>query len=159
MNIKELREIIELVKEMDIAELEIEREGVKVKIRKGEDYKIPVKEQVSEKEKEIAVSKSAASKQEAIPETTHEEPRKEEKLHRVISPIVGTFYRAPSPEVPPYAKEGDSVNEGQTICIIEAMKLMNEIKSETNGKIVKILVENGQAVEYGQELFLIEPAS
>ncbi|MCD6082956.1 acetyl-CoA carboxylase biotin carboxyl carrier protein, partial [Candidatus Aerophobetes bacterium] len=80
----------------------------------------------------------------------------EEKLFSVRSPLVGTFYRAPSPEEEPFVEVGDEVTEGQTLCIIEAMKVMNEITSEVSGKVKKILVENGQPVEYDQELFLIE---
>ena len=76
----------------------------------------------------------------------------------IESPMVGTFYRASSPTAEPYVREGDAVKEGQIVCIIEAMKLMNEIETRTSGRIVKILVENGHAVEYGQPLFLIEPA-
>jgi acetyl-CoA carboxylase biotin carboxyl carrier protein len=75
----------------------------------------------------------------------------------VTSPIVGTFYRAPAPDKPPYVQVGDMVKKGQVLCIIEAMKLMNEIESETSGKIIQILIENGQPVEYGQPLFVIEP--
>jgi acetyl-CoA carboxylase biotin carboxyl carrier protein len=79
-------------------------------------------------------------------------------LVTIESPMVGTFYRAPSPNAEPYVREGDPVKEGQVLCIVEAMKLMNEIESKTAGRIVKVLVDNGHAVEYGQPLFLIEPA-
>ncbi len=85
------------------------------------------------------------------------EKRIEKKYHEIKSPIVGTFYRAPSPDAEPYVKVGDIVQAGQVLCIVEAMKLMNEIESDINGKIVQILVENAQPVEYGQTLFLIEP--
>jgi len=83
----------------------------------------------------------------------------EEKYHIVSSPIVGTFYRAASPDAEPYVNVGDIVKKGQILCIVEAMKLMNEIESEIDGKIVEILVENGQPVEYGEALFKIEPVS
>ena len=73
--------------------------------------------------------------------------------------MVGTFYRAPAPDAPPYVKEGDLIKEGQILCIIEAMKLMNELESKVAGRVVKILVENGQGVEYGQPLFLVEPVA
>ena len=85
------------------------------------------------------------------------EPAKTSQI-KVTSPIVGTFYRSSSPDKPSYVEVGDTVKKGQVLCIIEAMKLMNEIESETAGKIVQILVENGQPVEYGQPLFVIEPA-
>jgi len=80
----------------------------------------------------------------------------EEKLHVIKSPLVGTFYRAPAPGAPPFVEEGDIVSPGQVLCIIEALKVMNEIESDVRGKVVKILVENGQPVEYGQPLFLID---
>jgi oxaloacetate decarboxylase alpha subunit len=80
-----------------------------------------------------------------------------EHLVAIVSPMVGTFYRAPAPDADPYAEVGDVVEVGQTVCIIEAMKLMNEIESEVKGRVVRILVENAQPVEYGQKLFLIEP--
>lgn len=79
-----------------------------------------------------------------------------QKYHVIKSPLVGTFYRSPSPGAPPFVEEGDTVSKGQVLCIIEALKVMNEIESDVNGKVAKILVENGQPVEYGQELFYIE---
>ena len=81
-----------------------------------------------------------------------------EDLAAITSPMVGTFYRAPAPDADPYVEVGDMVEVGQTVCIVEAMKLMNEIESERRGRVVKILVENAQPVEFGQKLFLIEPA-
>lgn len=80
-----------------------------------------------------------------------------EELHTITSPMVGTFYQAPSPDSPPYVKTGDKVNEESVVCIVEAMKLMNEIEAEVKGEIVEVLAENGQLVEYGQELFLVKP--
>jgi acetyl-CoA carboxylase biotin carboxyl carrier protein len=77
-------------------------------------------------------------------------------LHKIVSPMVGTFYRAPAPDAEPYVKEGDQVQEDTVVCIVEAMKLMNEIEAEVRGTIVKVLVENGQLVEYGQPLFLVK---
>ncbi len=157
MNLKELKELIEMLKDTDISELEIERSGVKVRLRKGGDVTFHpamprmeyppaaiVAPAIPEREKLAAAAEKA-------PET---EPANQVK---VTSPIVGTFYRASSPDKPPYAEAGDVVKKGQVLCIIEAMKLMNEIESETAGKIVKIFAENGQPVEYGQPLFLIEP--
>lgn len=96
------------------------------------------------------------------PPPLEESPKKlskkdDDKQSKVLSPFVGTFYRAPSPEADPYVKEGQTVKKGDVLCIVEAMKLMNEIESEVNGKIVSCLAENGQPVEYGEPLFLIEP--
>ncbi len=155
MNLKELKELIEILKNSDISELEIERSGVKVRLRKGGDVTFHpamprmeyppaaiVAPSMAEPERPAAGPAPAASNQ-----------------IKVTSPIVGTFYRASSPEKPPYVEIGDVVKKGQVLCIIEAMKLMNEIESETAGKVVQVLVENGQPVEYGQALFVIEPTS
>ncbi len=99
---------------------------------------------------------AAEEKKEETAEPKKEEIALSDKVLEIKSPMVGTYYQAPSPEADAYVKVGSTVNEGDVICIIEAMKLMNEIESEFSGKIVKILVENGQAVEYDQPLFLIE---
>jgi len=77
----------------------------------------------------------------------------------IVAPMVGTFYRAPKPDVPPFVNEGDDVHAGQTVCILEAMKLFNEITSDVNGRIARVLVDNGAPVEYGQPLFLVDPAA
>ncbi|MBM4128786.1 MAG: acetyl-CoA carboxylase biotin carboxyl carrier protein, partial [Nitrospira sp.] len=92
-----------------------------------------------------------------IQERVTREAEEETRLITVTSPIVGTFYRAPSPESDPFVEAGSRVKKGQVLCIIEAMKLMNEIESEVDGIVIKVLVENGQPVEYGEPLFLIEP--
>ncbi len=156
MNLKELKELIEMLKNTDISEVEIERSGVKVRLRKGGDVTFHpamprmeyppaaiVAPTVSEVERPAAEQPAAAAVRDQI---------------KVTSPIVGTFYRASSPDKPSLVEVGDTVKEGQVLCIIEAMKLMNEIESEASGKIVQVLVENGQPVEYGQPLFVIEPA-
>jgi acetyl-CoA carboxylase biotin carboxyl carrier protein len=100
-----------------------------------------------------SVSSHAASAVE-----TPKPPAAEEKLHKITSPMVGTFYSAPSPDSPPYVTVGQTISKGQVVCIIEAMKMMNELESEINGKVVRVLVENGQPVEFGQALLLVEPA-
>ncbi len=156
MNLKELKELIEMLKNTDVSEIEIERSGVKVRVRKGGDIAyhpvLPRMEYpptaipapiVVESEKPAASAAPAA----AAPSNQI----------KVTSPIVGTFYRSSSPDKPPYVEVGDMVKKGQVLCIIEAMKLMNEIESETAGKIVQVLSDNGQPVEYGQPLFVIEP--
>ncbi len=156
MNLKELKELIEMLKDTDISEVEIERSGVKVKLRKGGDvtyhHTLPRMEHPS--------SAIVAPTLPVAPTTAPEKPAPPVPTNKitVTSPIVGTFYRASSPDKPPYMETGDTVKNGQVLCIIEAMKLMNEIESETAGKIVQILVESGQPVEYGQSLFVIEPA-
>lgn len=149
MNLKEIKELITLMNENNLTEFEIEREGLRIKLKKlpegGFEQKIeaiPVK---------YASPPSAEAAQVSAPQPS-------KKYIEIKTPMVGTFYEAPSPESPPYVEVGQEIAVGQVVCIIEAMKLMNEIKSEVKGKIVEKLVENAQPVEYGQVLFLIEPA-
>ena len=156
MNLKELKELIEMLKNSDISELEIERSGVKVRLRKGGDVTFhPAMPRMEYPP--AAIVAPAIPELQTTPAEKQPEPTKANQT-RVTSPIVGTFYRSSSPDKPPYAEVGDVVKKGQVLCIIEAMKLMNEIESETAGKIIQILVENGSPVEYGQPLFVIEPA-
>jgi oxaloacetate decarboxylase alpha subunit len=157
MNLKELKELIEMLKDTDISELEIERSGVKVRIRKGGDVTFhPVMPRMEYPPAAIVAPAVPEMGKPVAAAEIAPEPAVPNQV-KVTSPIVGTFYRANSPDKPPYAEAGDVVKKGQVLCIIEAMKLMNEIESETAGRIVKIFVENGQPVEYGQPLFLIEP--
>ena len=156
MNLKEIKELIEMIKDSDISELEIERSGVKVHLRKGGDVTfhspMPRMEYSHPAIVAPAIVESLATAAGKAPE--------QEKTNQVTvtSPIVGTFYRASSPDKPSYVEVGDMVKKGQVLCIIEAMKLMNEIESEATGKVVQIHVESGNPVEYGQPLFLIEPS-
>lgn len=154
MNQKELKELIEFLIEKDIAEFELERGDVKVRMKRGGGTAAPVAP-VAVQGAPTAAPPSAdtpAASVAAPPEAT---PPAEEKLHIVHSPIVGTYYEAPSPGAPPFVAVGDKVEAGQVLCIVEAMKLMNEIESDVSGEIVKKLVSNGQPVEYGQGLFAI----
>jgi acetyl-CoA carboxylase biotin carboxyl carrier protein len=136
-----IKKLIEVVKQEDISGLSVEEGGVKYEIKRErgivKEEKVVVKEKVEEK---------AAAKVE----------KEEEGLVAITSPMVGTFYRSPSPDSPPFVQEGDLVSTGKVVCIIEAMKLFNEIESEVSGKIVKILVENAKTVEYGQKLMLVK---
>ncbi|MBK3331553.1 acetyl-CoA carboxylase biotin carboxyl carrier protein [Persephonella atlantica] len=142
-------EIIEKIKGTKIEEVEFETEEGRIKIRQ---YVGPKKEVVSAPQQIVEL------KEESKPVSPAEsQEKKTEKYHVIKSPLVGTFYRAPSPGAPPFVEEGDIVSKGQVLCIIEALKVMNEIESDINGRVVKILVENGQPVEFGQELFYIEP--
>ena len=155
MNLKEIKELIEMLKGTDISELEIERSGVKVRLRKGGDVTFHPAMPRMEYPPAAIVAPAVA----AVPSPPVEkaaEPAKANEV-KVTSPIVGTFYRSSSPDKPSYVEIGAAVKKGQVLCIIEAMKLMNEIESESSGKIVQVLVENGQPVEYGQALFVIEP--
>ena len=143
----EIREIIDLLKETDITELSIEREGLKFKIKR-ERYL-----QTAQPVQQHAVQ---AAQEAAAPEPKASE---DSGLAAVTSPIVGIFYSSSSPDSPPLVEVGSRVEKGQVLCIVEAMKLMNEIESDTDGIIKKVFSENGQAVEYGEKLFLIEPLS
>jgi acetyl-CoA carboxylase biotin carboxyl carrier protein len=161
MNQKELKELIEFLIEKDIAEFELERGDVKVRIKRAGEH--TVVHQHGEP-RYYAVPPAAAPAPElgtaAVPAAAPAAPpppAPEEGLHAVKSPIVGTFYEAPSPGAPPFVKAGDSVEVGQVLCIVEAMKLLNEIESDVAGEIVKKLAANGQPIEYGQELFVIRP--
>ncbi|HWG50978.1 MAG TPA: acetyl-CoA carboxylase biotin carboxyl carrier protein [Candidatus Acidoferrales bacterium] len=163
MNQKELKELIEFLIEKDISEFELERGDVKVRIKRGVDAQpIPVIAPIAAAPAIASISPSVAPPAAAtqpMPPAAPEAPKAEaeEELHLVKSPIVGTFYEAPAPGAPPFIKPGDHVQAGQVLCIIEAMKLMNEIESDMTGEIVKILAANGKPVEYGQPLFSIRP--
>jgi acetyl-CoA carboxylase biotin carboxyl carrier protein len=158
MNQKELKELIEFIVEKDIAEFELERGDVKVKIKRGGQ---PTVVQARTEVPYVAVttvpqpSAPAVVVSTAAPPAAPAEPVPEENLHIVKSPIVGTLYEAPSPGAPPFVKVGDVVEVGQVLCIVEAMKLLNEIESDVAGEIVKKMGTNGQPIEYGQELFAI----
>ena len=150
MDLKELEALLRLMEGSDVEELELEEEGRKVRIRR--------------RGAEAAVLRSLvppASHAPAQMATATPHPAgggEAAGLIPVESPMIGTFYRAPAPGSDPYVKEGDLVHKGTVLCIIEAMKLMNEIEAEVSGRVVKIQVENGQPVEFGQTLFLLEPA-
>ncbi|MBI5048936.1 MAG: acetyl-CoA carboxylase biotin carboxyl carrier protein [Deltaproteobacteria bacterium] len=151
MDFKEIEDIVKFISDTDIVEFELERPSGKVRIKRGIG-----RSDVAEI-RPVVVTPSVA----AVPEQKTEEQKVEkaaEKLKQITSPMVGTFYRAPSPETQPFAEVGNAVKKGQIVCIIEAMKLMNEIESELDGKIVSILIENGQPVEYGEPLFVVETA-
>ena len=162
MNQKELKELIEFLIEKDISEFELERGDVKVRIKRGADAQpIPVIAPVAAVPAIAPIPASAppapAATQPSAPAVPEAPKAEEEELHLVKSPIVGTFYEAPGPGAPPFVKSGDNVQTGQVLCIIEAMKLMNEIESDMTGEIVKVLAVNGKPVEYGQPLFSIRP--
>ena len=164
MNQKELKELIEFLIEKDIAEFELERGDVKVKVKRGAIAAAgPVAFPVSPFAASLAPVPVSALAPVPEPRTADSAansvpPEPEEKLHIVKSPIVGTFYEAPSPGAPPFVKVGDKLEVGQVLCIVEAMKLMNEIECDAAGELVKKLVTNGQPIEYGQELFALRPA-
>jgi acetyl-CoA carboxylase biotin carboxyl carrier protein len=164
MNQKELKELIEFLIEKDIAEFELERGDVKVRIKRAGEHAVA---HAHGEPRFYAVSAAPGPAPElglapVIASATSgasapKEPEPAEDFHKVKSPIVGTFYEAPSPGAPPFVKAGDTVEVGQVLCIVEAMKLLNEIESDVAGEIVKKLAVNGQPIEYGQELFAIRP--
>ena len=157
MNLKELRELIEFLKEQDIAEFELERGDVKVRIKRGAPVAAPAAPMHNSTPLTASPSSNPAQSSAEVPATAKPSAPADEGLHVVKSPIVGTFYESPSPGSPPFVKPGDKVEAGQVLCIIEAMKLMNEIEADLGGEIVKRLVNNGQPVEYGQPLFSVRP--
>lgn len=146
MYIKEIKDMINLMNENGLSELEVEKDGLRIKLRKGPGS-------VYEKAVEFVAPEGARQEK----EIKGAERADKAKVMEIKSPMVGTFYTAPSPDAPPYVNLGDTISPGQVICIIEAMKLMNEIKSEVKGKIVDIQVDNAEPVEFGQVLFLVEP--
>jgi len=152
MNIKEIKEMITLMNENKLLELEIEKEGMRIRLKKES----PETEKGLNPSQIVTIPQFSVNQESAQTESKKEEQTK--NLIEIKAPMVGTFYRSPSPESPPFVEVGQDTEEGQVVCIIEAMKLMNEIKSEVKGKIVEVLIENGQPVEFGQPLFLIESA-
>jgi acetyl-CoA carboxylase biotin carboxyl carrier protein len=161
MNQKELKELIDFLIEKDISEFELERGDVKVRIKRGavDISARPVAQPVVISAIEAPASPPSAipASRVAVPVAAPTPAAAEEELHLVKSPIVGTFYESPSPGSPPFVKVGDTIELGQVLCIIEAMKLMNEIESDAAGEIVKRFVTNGQPVEYGQRLYAVKP--
>jgi len=160
MNLKELKELIEFLEEKNIAEFELERGDVKVRIRRAGEH--PVAHAQGEPRFYAVAPAQAAGPEIGVAPVVAApaapvQPVAEEGLQMVKSPIVGTFYEAPSPGAPPFVKAGDQVEVGQVLCIVEAMKLLNEIESDVAGEIVKKLASNGQPIEYGQDLFVIRP--
>jgi acetyl-CoA carboxylase biotin carboxyl carrier protein len=147
IDFEEINKIIKLLEDKNLAEFELEIEGFKIKI--GRNSQVAYKGQAP----------SSVAFANAAPTSADERPEAEVRsdAHAVVSPMVGTFYRAPSPNSPPFVEIGDVVKKKQTMCIVEAMKLMNEIESDADGVIREIFVENGKPVEFGQKLFSIVP--
>ncbi len=151
VNLKELKDLIALMNEHQLVEMELEREGTKIRLRKGGGG-----------EEGMVIERFPSARASAAGAPTGPVPVPDIPARpsgtEIKSPMVGTFYRAPAPEAPPFVEVGQEISVGQVLCILEAMKLMNEIKSEVKGRVVQILVENAQPVEFGQVLFLVEPS-
>jgi acetyl-CoA carboxylase biotin carboxyl carrier protein len=157
MTLDEIKQILDLVREHELAEFELEQEGVKLRVRKkGQDAPAvvvsPAHHPLSMPMVAAGPPAAAAATSDASPEVTETEGV---ELAVVKSPIVGTFYRAAEPTAAPFVNVGDTVRKNQVLCLIEAMKLMNEIVSEYDGEIVQVFVENGQPVQYGERLFAV----
>ncbi|HSH06586.1 MAG TPA: acetyl-CoA carboxylase biotin carboxyl carrier protein [Burkholderiales bacterium] len=145
MDLRKLKKLIDLVQESGIAELEITEGEERVRIAKGGQVSVAP----------AWAPPAAAAPAAATPVEVSAPAAVAETRHTIKAPMVGTFYRAASPDAKPFVEVGQAVKEGETVCIIEAMKLMNEIEADISGSIVEILVENGQPVEYGQPLFVV----
>ena len=159
MDIRKIKKLIELIEDSDVAEIEINEGEESVRISRASSIQQPVVQQVAAPyPMPAAPAAPATPAAPAAPESVAAETPLEEELtgHLIRSPMVGTFYRASSPGTKPFVEVGDTVSSGETLCIIEAMKILNQIETDTSGKVSKILVENGQPVEYNQPLFVIE---
>ncbi|WP_017186571.1 acetyl-CoA carboxylase biotin carboxyl carrier protein [Alkalibacillus haloalkaliphilus] len=165
LKVQEIRELIKLVDESSISDFSYEANGTKVSMKKenGEVVQVAapqVAPAVETKPEPQSETKSAEPKKEEV--QPKEEPKEEAAAstvdydHEIVSPMVGTFYESPSPEDDPYVQVGDNVDASTVVCIVEAMKLFNEIEAETKGEIVEVLVDNGELVEYGQPLFRVK---
>lgn len=162
LKIQEIRELIRLVNESNIVEFVYEHDGSKIKMKKaGATEQVVVAASKVDVPQAAVVQQQPASVVEKVEVKEEVKPEKQavstENLHTITSPMVGTFYAAPSPDAAPYVKVGDKVKKDTIVCIVEAMKLFNEIEAEVDGEIVEVLVKNGQLVEYGQPLFLVKP--
>ncbi|WP_128896724.1 acetyl-CoA carboxylase biotin carboxyl carrier protein [Longirhabdus pacifica] len=163
-NLEEIKQLISLIDESDIQEFEISKDGEKIHLRKPGKVETVVMQtettipSMPEIKNPIQVQPQLNTEQASvnIEGQAVQSQQQDANTHVITSPMVGTFYTAPSPNSPDYVSVGDKVSENTVVCIVEAMKLMNEIEAETKGEVLEILVENGQLVEYGQPLFSIK---
>lgn len=159
MDIKQVQELVKIINKTNISEISIEEEGLKITIRQKDD---PAPQIIAQPIAQPMAALPVAAPQAPAPAAPAAAPAKpapaEDNLVTIKSPMIGTFYRSSAPDKPVFVNVGDDVNVGKVVCIIEAMKLFNEIESEVKGRIVKVLVEDASPVEYDQPLFLVEPA-
>lgn len=155
MDLKEIKAIIDLMKKNDLAVFKLEKEGFKIELEAHRHHDAPLVP-VPQERQVSGIASTPGSQIAVQPVTPAAVPEVKTTLKEIVSPMVGTFYRAPSPDSAPYIVEGQEVSEETVVCIIEAMKVMNEIKAEVKGEIVEVLVENGTAVQFGQPLFRIK---
>ncbi|NND88622.1 MAG: acetyl-CoA carboxylase biotin carboxyl carrier protein [Flavobacteriaceae bacterium] len=162
MEIKDIQNLIKFVAKSGASEVKLEMEDVKITIRTGASEKSETTyyQQMPPMQAAPAPAPQAptAATPAAAPETSKEDKKEDSNLITVKSPIIGTFYRKPSPDKPVFVEVGDTINNGDVLCVIEAMKLFNEIESEVSGKIVKVLVDDSSPVEFDQPLFLVDPS-
>jgi acetyl-CoA carboxylase biotin carboxyl carrier protein len=151
MDLNLIKKLIRIVDTSGITQLEVEQEGFKIKIAKK------IRTFHGGSRPHVVLPPASADEEFNQVTAGKESETKTETMHEIRSPIVGTFYRAPAPDADPYIQVGDIVTKGSVLCIIEAMKLMNEIESDVDGRVVKILVDNGKPVEFNQPLFLVQP--
>ncbi len=157
MDLKQIKQIIDLMKRSELTEFAVEEEGFKLKICRGTNGVPVVTSSAGLTAVPEAAAASAAAAAATLASSSHNGGEKEDSsIIYIKAPMVGTFYRAPSPESPPFVEVNAKVSENSVVCIIEAMKIMNEIQAEVKGTVVEILVENGQPVEYGQRMFKIK---
>ena len=157
MDLNLIKKLVKIVDTSGITDLEIEQDGLRIKVAKKNrnSQVVTLPQSIVQTESNNSVTAASVTEEKA----TTEEKASTENLYEIKSPIVGTFYRAPAPDADAYVQVGDTVSVGTVLCIVEAMKLMNEIESDVDGTISQILIENGHPVEYGEPLFLIDPAS
>jgi len=162
LNFEDIKQILDLVREHELTEFELEQNGLKLRVRKDAREQILLQPGAALSASSVQPSPAPASAPAPAPVSAGAPPEvavdESVELAVVNSPIVGTFYRAPEPGAPPFVDVGTRVRKGQVLCIIEAMKLMNEIESEYEGEVIKVYVENGQPVQYGERLFAIKAA-
>lgn len=169
LKVQEIRELIRLVDQSNIDEFKYEYDGLKLSMKKNQatqvqvvDTPVQIKQDpivAKNVQQEVIPSPTAELKMQPMEEKTDETKEKvvvDKNLHKIVSPMVGTFYSAPSPDAEPYVKAGTKVKSDSVVCIVEAMKLFNEIEADIDGEIVEVLVQNGQLVEFGQPLFLVK---
>ncbi len=156
VNVKDVKKLIDMMRKAELAEINIEQEGLKIMLKKGSEAVVSSGSAPAPLAPIVYAPAAPAAPQ--APQAPSEAPKAAEaEGQKINSPMVGTFYRSASPDAEFFVKEGSRVEIGQTICIIEAMKLMNEIKAEVAGTVVRVLIENAQPVEYGQPLFIVKP--
>ncbi|MBK5451197.1 acetyl-CoA carboxylase biotin carboxyl carrier protein [Bacillus sp. TH22] len=158
--IQEVRELIKLIDSSNIDEFEYKKDGTTIKMKKRGNEVVtvqaPVTKQVVQPAASVEVETTVAAAQVEVQKQEEKKVVQDENLHKITSPMVGTFYSSSSPDTPQYVSVGDRVSKDSIVCIVEAMKLFNEIDADVEGEIVEILVNNGQLVEYGQPLFLVK---